>query len=105
MPSQLNDVPGSIVHQDGSLIFLQKKLLFATWVYPVAVIVFFLAGQPFAAWLTLAAGVYTHGLRYPRVYEAFYPIHFYLSAVLVVLLPVLHLMLSLSTGVTITDGR
>lgn len=106
MSSQLVDVPGTVTREDGTTVYLHRKPgLFATWVYPVAVLIFFIAGQPLAVWLTLAAGVHTHGVRYPRVFDVSYPVYFYLSALLVIVLPVLHLMLALATGVTVTDGR
>lgn len=102
----LEQVPGTVLAENGRPVFLQTVPgLFATWVYPLTLLLLLLVNQPLALWLVLAAGVYTHGVRYPRVYEVFYPAYFYLSVVLVALLPVVHLVLTLATGVSVTDGR
>lgn len=102
----LEQVPGTVLAENGRPVFLQVTPgLFATWVYPLALLLLLLVNQPLALWLVLAAGVYAHGVRYPRVYEVFYPVYFYLSVVLVALLPVVHLVLTLATGVSVTDAR
>lgn len=102
----LEQVPGTVLAEDGRPVFLQTAPgLFATWVYPLALLLLLLVNQPLALWLVLAAGVYAHGVRYPRVYEVFYPVYFYLSVALVALLPVVHLVLTLATGVSVTDAH
>ena len=106
MRPQLEQVPGTVLTESGRPVFLQVAPgPFATWVYPLALFLLFLVGQLLALWFLLVAGVYAHGVRYPRVYEVFYPAYFYISVALVVLLPVVHLVLTLATGVSVTDGR
>lgn len=56
----------------GARSFLQTAPgLFATWVYPLALLLLLLVNQPLALWLVLAAGVYAHGVRYPRQHGVF----------------------------------
>ena len=65
----LEQVPGTVLAENGRPVFLQTVPgLFATWVYPLTLLLLLLVNQPLALWLVLAAGVYAHGVRYPRVY-------------------------------------
>jgi len=49
----------------------------------------------------LVVGLLAHGVRYPRTYDVFYPVNFYLTAALVLLLPSFYLLLTSATHVQI----
>lgn len=49
MPHQLSSAPGRGTGPDGSPVFLVKAPgLFATWVYPVSLLLLWVVGQPLA---------------------------------------------------------
>lgn len=102
MHFQLGDIPGSRTLEGGEQIFLSKKPgLFATWAYPVGVLLLLITSQYIALWLVLVAGLLAHGVRYPRTYDVFYPVHFYITAALVLFLPSFYLFLTSATHVQV----
>ncbi|MDO4898160.1 MAG: hypothetical protein Q3965_02525 [Rothia sp. (in: high G+C Gram-positive bacteria)] len=103
MQSQLKNIPGSFTAEGGRQLFLSDRPgLCASGLYPLALLLLFALGQPVALWLLSVAGLLEHGVRYPRTFDVFYPLHFYGSAALVLLLPTLNLLQTLSTGVAVS---
>jgi len=102
MRFQLGNIPGSYTQEDGKQVFLSHKPgIFATWVYPVGLLLLLLTSQYIALWLLLVVGLLAHGVRCPRTYDVFYPVNFYLTAALVLLLPSFYLLLTSATHVQI----
>ncbi len=102
MRFQLDNIPGSYTQEDGKQIFLSHTPgVFATWVYPVGLFLLLLTSQHIALWVVLLAGLIAHGVRYPRTYDVFYPVHFYLTVALVLFLPSFYLLLTSATHVQV----
>lgn len=88
---------------DGKTVFLSSLPgLFASYYYPLALLVLFLLSQFIALWLLLAVGLFVHGFHYPRTYGVFYPLYFWTTALITLLMPVITLVLTLATGVAVS---
>lgn len=88
---------------DGKLAFLSPfPGIFASYYYPLGVLLLVVLGQFIALWILLVAALCAHGFRYPRTYGVFYPLYFWPTALAVLLMPVAVLVLTLATGVSVS---
>lgn len=89
---------------DGKLTFLTLfPGIFASYYYPLGVLLLIMLGQFIALWLLLVAALCAHGFRYPRIYGVFYPFYFWSTALGILVLPVCALVLTLATGVSVSS--